>query len=78
MQSPSITVLQWEPDISPEEIESNTSWRAIVREIRSSKNGRVWIKVHWFYSREHLLQPGILDENWFVPILPSVKILTSL
>ncbi|KAF8324809.1 hypothetical protein F5887DRAFT_1086013 [Amanita rubescens] len=58
-----IIVLQWEPNMSPAEIDPNTYWRAIVREIRNSKNGRTWLKVSWFYSREHLLQPGILDEQ---------------
>jgi hypothetical protein len=61
--------------MSPDEIDSNTYWRAIVREIRNSKNGRVWLKVNWFYSREHLLQPGILDQELLVPIVIS-EILT--
>ena len=62
----SIVVLQWEPNLATVNIHPSTYWRAVVKEIRESKNGRTWLKVNWFYSMEHLLQPGILDEQWSV------------
>ena len=62
----SIVVLQWDPNLSPVDIHPSTYWRAVVKEIREGKNGRIWLKVNWFYSMDHLLQPGILEEQWLV------------
>ena len=74
----SIVVLSWqESGLSSGDIDPSTYWRALVKEIRQSKNGKVWLKVNWFYSVEHLLEPGTLEEQWSViSLIPIYIVLT--
>ena len=76
--STSIVVLSWqESGLSLGDIDPSTYWRALVKEIRQSKNGKVWLKVNWFYSVEHLLQPGTLEEQWsIISLIPIYLVLT--
>ena len=78
MLSTSIVVLSWqESGLSSGDIDPSTYWRALVKEIRQSKNGKVWLKVNWFYSVEHLLQPGTLEEQWSVISLILIYIVLT-